>query len=158
MKYTEAKVTFAEIPTEINLCLSISNCDGRCANCHSPELRENIGADVEENILAEIDRHPSITCVCFLGEGKKNPNYVNEYKRIVKLIRDNYPNLRLAIYGGSPKVQNEWMELFDYIKVGPYEEDLGPLTSLTTNQRLYRVVNKTFLEDITYMFHYKGAK
>ena len=107
MKYTEVQVTFAEIPTEINLCLSISNCSGLCAGCHSPELRENIGADVEENILEEIRKHPGITCVCFLGEGKKNPHYVEDYIKVVKLIRDNYPTLKLAIYGGSPEVQNE---------------------------------------------------
>ena len=28
-------------------------------------------------------------------------------------------------------------QIFDYIKVGPYVEELGPLTSKTTNQKLY---------------------
>jgi anaerobic ribonucleoside-triphosphate reductase activating protein len=29
---------------------------------------------------------------------------------------------------------------FDYVKVGPYVEELGPLNKPTTNQRLYRAL------------------
>ena len=39
-------------------------------------------------------------------------------------------------------------ENFDYIKVGPYVEELGGLKSEKTNQRLYRVIGGN-LEDIT---------
>ena len=44
---------------------------------------------------------------------------------------------------------------FDYIKMGPYIEELGPLTSRTTNQRLYEIKHKpqdNELIDITHKF------
>ena len=40
---------------------------------------------------------------------------------------------------------------FDFIKLGPYKEEFGPLNSKTTNQRMYRVHNSE-LEDITNKF------
>ena len=42
---------------------------------------------------------------------------------------------------------------FDYVKIGPYMEEFGPLNKETTNQRLYKITkpdNK--IDDITYMF------
>ena len=35
-------------------------------------------------------------------------------------------------------VEEELKSAFDYVKVGPYIEALGPLNEKTTNQRLYR--------------------
>ena len=43
------------------------------------------------------------------------------------------------------------LENFDYIKVGRYDEFLGPLNSRTTNQRLYKVIDGR-LFDITNRF------
>ena len=44
---------------------------------------------------------------------------------------------------------------FDYIKLGPYSEEFGPLNSVTTNQRMYKVVKQNGnyeLVDITNKF------
>ena len=41
---------------------------------------------------------------------------------------------------------------FDYIKLGGWVEELGPLTSPTTNQRLYRVGKEGAMQDITELF------
>lgn len=35
LKYVECTVTFEEVPTEISLTISISNCRFRCHGCHS---------------------------------------------------------------------------------------------------------------------------
>ena len=35
LKYVECAVTMEEVPTEINLTISISNCRFRCHGCHS---------------------------------------------------------------------------------------------------------------------------
>lgn len=42
--------------------------------------------------------------------------------------------------------------LLDYIKVGPYIEELGGLKETTTNQRLYKIVDGKITEDITNKF------
>ena len=49
---------------------------------------------------------------------------------------------------------------FNYVKLGPYIEELGPLNSKTTNQRFYKVESVGYedgttgyeLNDITYKF------
>ena len=43
LKYLYTKITFAEAPDEISLCIDITNCIYHCNNCHSPELRQDIG-------------------------------------------------------------------------------------------------------------------
>ena len=42
-------------------------------------------------------------------------------------------------------------EAFDYVKVGPYIAECGPLNEPTTNQRLYY-----HGKDITFRFWHKG--
>ena len=42
-KYVEAAVTLAEVPKEISLTISVSNCRFRCCGCHSPYLQKDIG-------------------------------------------------------------------------------------------------------------------
>ena len=54
MKYTEAIVTFQEVPGEVSLTLSISGCPLRCMYCHSPHLREDIGIPLTVQELARL--------------------------------------------------------------------------------------------------------
>ena len=46
LKYIDTKVTFAEVPNEISLCINISNCPCNCKGCHSSYLAEDIGNSV----------------------------------------------------------------------------------------------------------------
>ena len=43
------------------------------------------------------------------------------------------------------------LDNFNFIKLGPYIEDLGPLNSKTTNQRFYKI-EEGKLVDITNLF------
>lgn len=159
IKYAAVDVTFAEIPNEINLCFSISNCAGMCKNCHSPALRESIGKSVYDNILDEIKRHRGITCVCFLGESLKTPNASEEWRKIIELIRTHYPKLKLAIYSGRTNVEDEMWQMFDYIKIGPYLEEKGPLNNPNTNQKLFEIDRKNGQKnDITNLFWRKSQE
>ena len=46
----------------------------------------------------------------------------------------------MAWYSGRQELsKNIYLGWFDYIKLGPYIEELGPLNSKTTNQRFYEV-------------------
>ena len=133
MKYVDAVVTFSEIPDEITLCLNISNCPCKCPGCHSKYLWEDIGNNLTKAAISDLmaSNRGGVTCICFMG-GDANPN---ELVDIASWVRKVYPNIRIAWYSG---MQNpERYPVFDYIKVGPYIEKLGPLTSKTTNQRLY---------------------
>ena len=59
--------------------------------------------------------------------------------------------LEVAVYSGREVVEDVFWQHFDYIKVGPYRPECGPLNQRTTNQRLYHVVNGQ-AQDITDRF------
>lgn len=150
LKYVEERVTFAEIPEEISLCINISNCPCHCEGCHSAYLADDIGEELNiESISKLIESNTGISCVAFMG-GDAEPDEINN---LAMFIRKKYPNLKIAWYSGRSEL-HKCIELslnnFDYIKLGPYIPKLGPLDNPNTNQRLYKVDKD--LVDITYKF------
>ena len=137
LKYVDAQVVFAEIPDEITLAINISNCPCHCINCHSSYLAEDIGEPLDlQHLTNLIDSNKGITCVCIMG-GDANPSEVDD---IAQDIKEYYHNLKVGWYSGRQELNNH-IDLcnFDYIKLGPYKEEFGPLNSRTTNQRFYKV-------------------
>lgn len=49
-------------------------------------------------------------------------------------------NLKTAMYTGLDVLEPELVNLLDYYKLGKYDKQLGGLSSATTNQRLYKVI------------------
>lgn len=150
LKYLNTQVTFAEVPDEITLCINITGCKNGCKNCHSPYLAEDIGTPLNWNALLYdlIPNNKGITCICFMG-GDAEPIRINI---LGKYIKENFPHLKVAWYSGRQELSND-IDLcnFDYIKLGPYKEEFGPLNSRTTNQRFYKVSGRE-LVDITSKF------
>ena len=150
LKYVDSKVVFAEIPDEITLAINISNCPCHCEGCHSSYLAEDIGEPLDLQHLTDlIDSNKGITCVCIMG-GDANPSEVDD---IAQDIKEYYPELKVGWYSGRQELSKD-IELgnFDYIKLGPYIEEFGPLNSKTTNQRFYKVSDGE-LVDITSKFY-----
>lgn len=149
LKYVDTLVSFSEVPNEITLCINISNCPCKCANCHSAYLAEDIGNILNLQALTSlIDSNSGITCVCIMG-GDANSSKVDD---IAQDIKEYYPKLKVAWYSGKQELSKDInLEFFDFIKLGPYIEELGPLNSKTTNQRFYKVENDKLI-DITYKF------
>lgn len=135
LKYVDTQVVFSEIPNEITLAINISGCPNHCPACHSKYLWEDVGEPLnKESVLKLISENEGITCVCLMG-GDQAPNTITW---LAQCIKEKYPELKVAWYSGLPKIHKDIDTFyFDYIKVGPYVEDLGPLNSPTTNQRLY---------------------
>ena len=74
LKYVEHSVTMAEVPQEVSLTISISNCVYRCHGCHSQYLQEDVGKPLIPDLEGLIERYQGlISCVCLMGEGR-NPN------------------------------------------------------------------------------------
>ena len=150
-------VVMEEIPDMVTLAVDISNCTGLCEGCHSPFLRKDVGVEltsaVIDNLLAD---NFGVNCFLFLGEGNDKEALMS----VASYIRTAYPNVSLAIYSGRENVEDEIYAIFDYVKVGPYRPDCGPLNSTTTNQRLYRVSHhdgqcRFTLQDITSRFWHR---
>lgn len=135
IKYTDTDVVFEEIPDEITLAINISNCQNNCIGCHSPYLRGNVGEELTAKELDNlIEKNAGITCVCFMGEGKDEFALQN----LMAHLHQNHPNLKIGLYSGREEVLEDfYWEVLDYLKIGPYMPEFGPLNEETTNQRLY---------------------
>ena len=151
LKYVDTLVSFQEIPDEISLCINISNCPNNCPGCHSAYLKDDIGTPLTYVELMRILKDiRGITCVCFMG-GDKEPW---EIQRLAQFIREK--GLKVAWYSGKQELHEDIrLANFDYVKLGPYIEELGPLTSRTTNQVMYKIdhlADRPFVVDITSRF------
>jgi anaerobic ribonucleoside-triphosphate reductase activating protein len=147
LKYLNTQVTFAEVPDEITLCINITGCKNGCKNCHSSYLAEDIGKPLNwDSLNVLIYTNTGISCVAFMG-GDNDPKAVSRLAEKVKSL-----GLKTAWYSGRQELSKDInLEYFDYIKLGPYMEEFGPLNSRTTNQRMYKV-HGCDLEDITSKF------
>lgn len=147
--YVDTKIVFTEIPDEITLAINISNCPCNCKGCHSAYLADNIGDPLLPEVLSElIESTKGITCVAIMG-GDVNPREVDALAFYIKVV---YDDLKVAWYSGRQELSDGIkLKNFDYIKLGPYKEECGPLNKKTTNQRFYKVNNGT-LVDITEVF------
>ena len=150
-------VVLEEIPDRVTLAVEISNCQGSCVGCHSPFLRKDIGEELTPALIdALVADNFGVDCFLFLGEGKDPAALM----ALAAHIRSAHPSLALALYSGREEVEAEIWDVFDYVKVGPYRPECGPLNERTTNQRLYRVRHESGIpanaEDITSRFWHKG--
>lgn len=162
MKVADYQVVFREFPDEITLALNISNCPNHCVGCHSEYLANDIGQTVDRGLLIKlITDNKGITCVGIMG-GDADPGEVMEVAKMIKDI-SNEKNLHLKVgwYSGRSHWPDELFEEsnlqnLDYIKIGAYREEYGPLDNPNTNQRMYSVYTNEFgerdLEDITPLF------
>lgn len=154
LKYLNTQVTFAEVPDEITLCINITGCKNRCKNCHSSYLAEDIGNPLNKTVLSKLlEDNKGISCVSFMG-GDRDTIHIVALASWVK----THTNLKVAWYSGRQEISDivaRQLRWFDYIKLGPYIEEFGPLNSKTTNQRMYKVIEQNGnygLVDITNKF------
>ena len=144
-------IVFQEIPDEVTLAINISNCPNHCKSCHSPWLWEDKGEVLSEEVLISLlEKYgTAITCVCFMG-GDNDPTEVQNLATF--LHKQNAVHVKVGWYSGRSELPAELnLNEFQYIKTGPYVENLGGLKSRRTNQRLYKITGGE-LNDITSRF------
>lgn len=155
LKYTDTQIVFREVPDEVTLAINISNCPCHCESCHSPYLAKDVGKDLTQRALESLIRDydaDAITCVAFMG-GDSEPGLVNLLAEVVRKA-----GLKVCWYSGRQELSNKInLSNFDFIKLGPYMKELGPLDKPTTNQKFYEVChewrnNSHTLIDITDKF------
>lgn len=160
IKYVDTKVVFQEIPDETTLAINISNCPCHCKGCHSSYLAEDIGTPLDEDSLVELLlNNKGITCIAFMG-GDSDPEYINWLASIMRDMNDsepgNWADVKIAWYSGRQELSPDIdLRNFDYIKLGPYIEEKGPLSSRTTNQVMLQIDNsygRSIVKDITSRF------
>ena len=123
-----------EIPDRVTLAVEITNCRGNCPGCHSPFLRDDIGEELTEAIIDKLlSDNFGINCFLFLGEGSDSAALL----KLARHIKRSWPAVETAVYSGRESVDQEFYDVFDYVKTGPYMEARGPLNSRNTNQRMF---------------------
>lgn len=151
LKYVDYDIVFQEIPDETVLALNISNCPNHCKGCHSPYLMEDNGNVLtEDELIILLKKYGNaITCVCFMG-GDSAPA---EIVRLAGFLhKQRIAPVKVGWYSGKPELPDGFeTDGFQYIKIGPYIENLGGLKSATTNQRLYEI-EEGEMKDITSVF------
>ena len=151
LKYVNHDIVFQEFPDEVTLAINLSLCPNFCVGCHSPQLCGDIGEKLtEERLIALLtDYQGEVTCVGFMG----GDNDTLEVERLCGVVKTHFAGkLRTGWYSGRQELpEGIHLDVFDYVKVGPYRPECGPLKSRDTNQRLYRVCGYQ-LEDITDRF------
>ena len=89
LKYCTYDVVFQEIPDEVSLAISLTNCPNHCPGCHSPQLWRDEGHVLDREALKEIlARYKGyVTCCCLMG-GDNDPDAVVE-----TAVQNGYTNL-----------------------------------------------------------------
>ena len=126
-------VVLQEVPGEISLAISLSGCNLRCKGCHSTETWANEFGSVFDPLALSIllSKNKHITCVLFYG-GEWQLKALIDLFKITKS-----ENLKICLYTGLEydAVPLELLPYIDFLKTGPYVEELGGITSPNTNQR-----------------------
>jgi anaerobic ribonucleoside-triphosphate reductase activating protein len=87
-----------------------------------------------------------------------NPKEINELAKAIFHIDFCNHTYKIGWYWGGTNVPEEIeLELFDFIKLGPYIKEKGGLDNPNTNQRFYHIRDGV-LVDWTYKFWKHGNK
>lgn len=156
IKYYNAMVVFEELPKEIALAINVTNCPCKCNGCHSKYLWDDVGTVLDEDEIDNlIGNNKGISAICLMGHGTMET--LIDAIRLARHIKAKY-GLKVGLYSGFKDIRDiDGMDVFDYIKEGKYDENLGGLNSPNTNQRFYENVNGKFVEN-TKIFRKKIAK
>lgn len=153
VKFHDAGISMIDVPNENTLCYYLTGCSIICKNCHYPELQNyELGECLADKFYQIFELYSKrITCVAFMGEGQLAD-------REELLLYANYIHgrgIKTCIYCGRNIDIENWMYIFDYVKIGAYIESKGPLTNRNTNQRMFYKVGNSYI-DISYWFWNKG--
>ena len=149
MRFASKFIGLSELPGEVSLVFSIAGCHNNCKGCHSPHLQKREGEELTIESLYDIleEYYEDITAVCFLG-GDIEPSMID----ILDFIKTAYPKLKIGLYTGHEEVCSSIRMRLDYLKLGPYIEEYGPLTSPYTNQRFYKKDRDIWIDE-TFLFN-----
>lgn len=140
-----------EVPNEVCLTLQIGACPYRCEGCHSPQLREEKGFSLVDNLNKILQiTHGAFTTVCFMGEGNDLPSLIF----CMRFFQQK--GYKIALYTGcdgqaiAKQIENFGLTL-DFYKYGAYNKEKGGLDALTTNQHFFARHEEKQI-DITHLF------
>lgn len=134
-------ITLNEVPDKVSFFIELGSCTQRCKGCHSKELWEEVKEPTSLDVLlkeAEKAIDKGANAIVLMG-GTCNGLNIKELSTILQALSEI---AQTCLYSGS---DDQRLNLFlaettniTWIKTGSYKEELGGLSSPTTNQRFYR--------------------
>lgn len=153
LKYVNHDIVFQEFPDEVTLAINLSCCPNGCTGCHSAYLRGDVGEELTlQRLEALIESYAGeITCVALMG-GDNDPQTVASHLQYVRRHFDR--RYKTGWYSGHTQLPESAVlqSAFNYVKLGPYRPQCGPLSSPDTNQHFYKVLPDGSLDDLTFRF------
>lgn len=155
MNYLSQQITFREIPDEVCLSFLITGCPVRCPDCNSKDSWSNsagqpLTTEIFQNIL--LKKKDWITCVLFLG-GEWESDILVSFLQMA-----HQRNLKTALFTGLDHIDPELQSHLDYLKTGPYRQELGGLESPRTNQILINLKTGKKISPFKEEFHHDPLK
>lgn len=104
---------------------------------NDPKLVNHYAGLIKKSYVEEVELTLKVNEAVYLHHKGISLNPGDE----VLLMRPMPNPIKVGWYSGREKIAEEIdLNNFDYIKVGSYKKEYGPLTERTTNQRFYEVV------------------
>lgn len=134
-------ITLTEVPDKVSFYIELGGCIQRCKGCHSPHLQQPVTYKTSLDSLmgkvcTAIDK--GANAIVLMG-GTTNEMSTKDLQLLINRLAEEAP---VCLYSGSDdkRLNHHIAETTDltWIKTGSYKEDLGGLSSPTTNQRFYR--------------------
>lgn len=153
----DTAIVLQEVPNEITLAVSITGCSHRCEGCHSKYLwNGETGIPILPHLNIWMEPYKKyITCVCFLGGDQ-------DQEELIKLCEIvHQAGLKTCLYTGYDSMSDLITPLLnelDYVKIGRYIQEKGPLNDPKTNQRFYQKGQDVSWIDVTDRFWTKYAE
>lgn len=160
-------ITLNEVPDKIAYFIELGSCTQRCKGCHSEELWEEVKSPMSlEDVLrgAEKAIESGANAIVLMG-GTCNKMSTPDLLKVLDGLSEIAPT---CLYSGlDDEETNTYIAEHSgitWLKTGSYKEELGGLSSPTTNQRFYRkeyeqifkkhqyVDSKMVLVDETHLF------
>lgn len=119
---------------------------------NDPKLINHYAKTIKNSYIKEIEAVYKINQSVSLSKGI----ILNEGDSII--LTHPIPNpIKVAWYSGRQELAKEIdINNFDFIKLGPYLEECGPLNCRTTNQKFYKIVHTSMgtskMYDLTHKF------
>lgn len=104
---------------------------------NDPKLINHYAKVIKKSYINEVEATYKVNNIVNLSKGMS----LNPGDNIILL--KNIPNpIKVGWYSGRQELAKEIdINNFDFIKLGPYLEEYGPLNCRTTNQKFYRIVH-----------------
>lgn len=120
LNYSNGIISSAYVPDETSLCIQVAD--------RGQPLLEHLPI-----ILQQYQKY--ITCLCLMGGDHDQ----SELRAIFKQAHEI--GLKTCLYTGLSEmsmINKKLLDELDYIKLGPFIKEKGPLNNPSTNQRMYK--------------------